>query len=114
LGGDDFIIISNTPDIEALCQRIIKNFDQAVPGFYEKDDLLRGSIVTKNRKGQQESFPLISLAIGVATNKSRPLCSVGEVATTGSELKCFAKKFPGSYFAIEKRKEAYPAPLQSK
>lgn len=110
IGGDDFMVVTNREDAEGLCRSILEEFDQMAPLFYDQEDRKNGCIKTTNRLGEQQAFPLISLSIGVATNKNRPLTSVGEIATTGTELKQFAKKHAGSFFAIERRSDPYPAP----
>jgi PleD family two-component response regulator len=113
IGGDDFIVVTTRPDVEPLCEDIIRHFDSVMPYFYDKDDLERGFIITKDRNGKPHEYPPISLAIGVASNRARPLHSVGEVSTVGSELKCFAKTKPGSFFAVERRHDPYPAPQKN-
>jgi len=105
IGGDDFIVITRPEAAEGLCQRLIRSFDQAVPGFYTEEDRTRGFIESQDRQGRHQTFPLLSLAIGVATNTRRRLHSVGQVSQIGSELKRYAKTFKGSKYVVDRRME---------
>lgn len=67
IGGDDFIAILDASDVDTVCAGVIKEFDQAVPSFYNNEDLDRGYLTVKNRKLIEENFPLMSLSV-VAIN----------------------------------------------
>lgn len=110
VGGDDFVVVIGDDDPQALCKKIIDQFDAEVPSLYDEKERVAGFIVTKDRLGKVQRFPLLSLAIGVVANRVRPIHNLGEVATYGAELKKFAKKHTGSYVAIERRHDPYPAP----
>jgi len=105
IGGDDFIVLTVPGEVEALCKKIIKAFDEAVPAFYTPEDKARGYVETKDRRGQPSRFPLLSMAIGVVTNQFRPITSLGEVSTIGAEMKHFAKENKRSSYAIDRRRE---------
>ena len=51
IGGDDFIAIVPSKDVEKLCQAIIYNFDNGVQKFYNDKDREDGYIEVANRKG---------------------------------------------------------------
>ncbi|MDD5448089.1 MAG: response regulator, partial [Actinomycetota bacterium] len=57
IGGDDFIIITIPERAVNIAKEIIKLFDEIAPSFYEKEDLERGFIVTKDRTGFVAEFP---------------------------------------------------------
>lgn len=108
IGGDDFIVVIADPaKAEALSQRIIERFDATAPRFYSEADRQRGYIETTDRRGQMSRFPILSIAIGVATTHMRAFSSLGEVSSIGTEMKRFAKekKDKGSSYAIDKRSE---------
>jgi len=110
IGGDDFIVLTDPQTCEALCERIILRFDESVSTFYNEADREKGFIETKDRRGQMARFPLLSIAIGVVTNKYRQISSLGEVSSIGAEMKHFAKerKDKGSSFAMDRRTEHRP------
>ncbi|MBI4248455.1 MAG: response regulator [Elusimicrobia bacterium] len=105
IGGDDFIIATDASEAEAICQKIIDNFDRQVPEFYKQEDRERGYILGKDRRGEPRQFPLLSVAIGVATTRNRPLTSLGQVSQIGAELKSYAKTLGGSRCVVDRRKD---------
>jgi PleD family two-component response regulator len=108
IGGDDFVIITTPDEAETLCQRIIAEFDAQSPGFYTPEDRTRGYVITKDRRGQETKFNLLSMSIGVVTNQLRKIKSLGEVSKIGAEMKHFAKDQDGhhkSAYAIDRRKD---------
>jgi len=105
IGGDDFIVITDPERMEELSQRIITDFDAMSPSFYKDEDRSAGKIVSKDRQGQTREFPLLSVAVGVCHNRTRPLTSYAQVSEIGTELKKFAKREPGSRFIIDRRKD---------
>lgn len=107
IGGDDFVVLTVPEKAEILCQKIIRAFDAKAPEFYTAEDRQRGYVVTKDRRGQVTKFPILSIAIGVVTNRHRAISSLGEVSTIGAEMKHFAKenKEKGSSYAIDRRRE---------
>lgn len=105
IGGDDFVVITHPDRVEALCREIIEKFDEAIPDLYSEQDRQQGFILSLNRKGEKEEFPIMSISMGVVTNKKRTLTHLAEVSTIGSELKEYAKTFFGSNYIVDKRKE---------
>ncbi|MFH1073621.1 MAG: response regulator [Candidatus Firestonebacteria bacterium] len=106
IGGDDFIIVTNTERVDILCGRVISKFDAIAPSFYDTFDREKGYITVKDRRGNILNSPLVSVAIGVATTKYKKLGSVGVVAKIGAEMKSYAKKFKdrGSHYSIDERR----------
>jgi diguanylate cyclase (GGDEF)-like protein len=103
-GGDDFAIFTGAPDINQLCQTIIDRFDKTVPGYYLEVDRDRGGLVVQNRQGIVEQWPMMTLALGVATNHHRKFKEWLEAETIAQELVRYAKTMPGSKYAIDRRR----------
>jgi diguanylate cyclase (GGDEF)-like protein len=103
IGGDDFIFVTDWASIKDVCETIIDNFDKTIPSFYKEEDLKRGYIIVKNREGKITASSVLTLSIGVATNKNRPLKHVGEVVQIATELKAYAKTFSKSIYTIDRR-----------
>jgi len=105
IGGDDFIVITTPNKAEEIAKKIISNFNQIVPSFYNKEDRERGYIISKDRQGNMVKFPLLGVAIGIVHNMYRDLKSYAQVSHIGSELKKACKLNPQSSYLIDRRKE---------
>jgi diguanylate cyclase (GGDEF)-like protein len=103
VGGDDFAILT-TPDLlDTLCQNILNIFDQRVRQLYDPEDLERGYLQGSDRQGVPRRFPIISISIGVATNRHRTFADYEELSRVAAEMKQFAKQEPGSFYAVDVR-----------
>jgi GGDEF domain-containing protein len=106
IGGDDFVMISPPERVSGLCQQIIKEFDAAIPGFYDDDDRQRGYIISRDRNEVVQQFSIMTMSIAVVTNERRDITSPMQVAEVAAQLKKYAKSFPKSVFVIDQRREA--------
>jgi len=103
-GGDDFLFISSTDAIEDICKKIIKDFEEIIPSFYDEEDRERGYILIKSRKGEMIQVPFLKIYIGVTTNENYELTSSGQIFQIVTELRDYAKKFEKSMYIKERRK----------
>ncbi len=103
IGGDDFVVITTPAKAEKICEKTIENFDEVVPTFYNDQDRKRGYIECEDRRGNLNRFPIITLSIGIVTNAHRKLSSHIHVAEIATEMKNFAKRFPGSVYKLDRR-----------
>jgi len=103
IGGDDFVFVTTPDKIDLICSRIIEAFDQIAPSFYSQQDREAGFIITKDRQGQEQKVPLLSISIGVVTNEKRKITHVGEIGEIGAELKKQAKSKEGSTYLKDLR-----------
>ncbi len=103
LGGDAFVIIMAAEHIEPFCEGVIKHFDDGILEFYDTADALQGYIEVTDRLGEKQTFPTASFSMGVATNRDRALTSEWEVSAIATEMKEFAKREPGSVYAVDRR-----------
>lgn len=107
-GSDDFFFITSPLGLEEIVNKIIIDFDQAAPSFYDDEDKKRGFIAIKNRKGDILQIPILRLYIGIATNERFPFIDPAQIIQIASELKDFAQKsFEKSMYAKERR-EGWP------
>jgi len=104
IGGDDFIFTTGFDSIKSICEKIITEFDRTIPSFYKEEDLKRGYIIVKNREGKVSASSILTISLGVASNKGRTLTHVGEVTQVVTELKNYAKTFAKSIYIIDRRK----------
>ncbi len=105
IGGDDFVFIIPPDKVHFVCDRIINIFDRMIIRRYKKEDVLRGYIVTTNRRGKNEKFPIMTLSIAVIVNQKSMFKHVGEISHMIMDLKCYTKTLPGSNYFIERRKK---------
>jgi hypothetical protein len=89
--------------LDTLCQTIISIFDQRVRQLYDPEDLDRGYLQGSDRQGVPRRFPIISISIGVATNRHRSFVDYEELSRVAAEMKQFAKQEPGSFYAVDVR-----------
>jgi diguanylate cyclase (GGDEF)-like protein len=105
IGGDDFVIITDPKTVDQLCQNIIEEFEKVSPTFYNEEDRKRGYIITKDRKGNEEKVPLLSISIGIVTNEYRKITHVAQIGEIGAELKALAKQRERSNYVKDRRKD---------
>lgn len=103
IGGDDFVIISIPNCCDAVCENIIKDFDQKIVNMYSIEDRKKGYINTTNRQNQIMTYPIISISIAVLSNEKRNLLNHIRVAEIAAELKKKAKSIMGSVYIKDKR-----------
>jgi diguanylate cyclase (GGDEF)-like protein len=103
VGGDDFVFIVPPDKLNSVCRELIKNFDLVVGDFYDDKDKRRGYIDSKNRKGQKERFPIVSISIAVVTNEYRPIKHLGQVSSIAAEVKRRVKSLQGSNYLKDMR-----------
>jgi len=103
IGGDDFIVTCSPDTAISNCEEVIAEFDRKAPLYYDEKDRRRGFIECRNRRGEIQKFPLVSLSVGVVTNESRVLTHPGEIAKILAELKTYAKTFEGSKCVKDRR-----------
>ncbi|GAC1402631.1 MAG: hypothetical protein NVSMB64_02770 [Candidatus Velthaea sp.] len=104
IGGDDFILVSSPGRAGGLAHDIAATFDRDVRALYDRADLERGWIETRDRRGTSTKFPVMSLSLALVTNATRVITNYQQIGEVAAELKAFAKKQPGSYVAADKRK----------
>ena len=103
IGGDDFIAIVPSIEVENICQSIIANFDANVKKFFTKEDVEKGYIEVENRKGVIEQFTLTSISIGVVIAEKNRFSNILEIGEVGAQVKHMAKSIAGSSYAIDRR-----------
>lgn len=98
IGGDDFIAIVPKKKTEQLCINIIHAFNDAVSKFYNKEDIDKGYITSKDRKDVEEDFPFLSVSIaGVPNDHTK---TIFDLAETAAKIKKKCKKKTGSNYLL--------------
>jgi diguanylate cyclase (GGDEF)-like protein len=105
IGGDDFVIIT-TPDVsDKICEKVIHDFDNISPSFYNEEDRQNGFIIGYDRQSKIHRIQLLSVSIGVVTNELRQITHVAEIGEIGAELKKLAKSEERSNYVKDKRQK---------
>ncbi len=104
IGGDDFFVVTTPERVDAIGNRVIESFDALIPLRYDEEDRERGHIVARNRRGETEVFPLMTLTGCVATNESPSVTHPAQIAEALAELKTVAKRATRSTLVRDRRR----------
>jgi GGDEF domain-containing protein len=103
IGGDDFIFVIPSAQIGDVCGEILSVFDTLIPLQYNDQDRRAGYFFGKDRRGQLHRVPLMTLSIGIVTNRNRRFAHPAQVSELATEMKSYAKTLPGSVFVVDRR-----------
>jgi GGDEF domain-containing protein len=103
IGGDDFIFVIPAGEISPVCSEILEVFDSLIPLQYNEQDRRAGYFFGKDRRGQLHRVPLMTLSIGIVTNRHRRFAHPAQVSELATEMKSYAKTLPGSVFVVDRR-----------
>jgi PleD family two-component response regulator len=106
--GDDFIFLTSIDSAEAVCEQIVKAFNEGICSFYDREDRLKGYVTIKNRKGEILKIPILKIHIGLVTNEHYPFVSSVQVIQICTELKDFARKCSDKSIYVKERRRKYP------
>jgi diguanylate cyclase (GGDEF)-like protein len=106
IGGDDFVIVCTPQQVRPLTEQGIMDFIRASDDLYDQADAQRGYVELVDRRGEIKKAQLVTISIGVALSTSRHYTDPREVVAAASEMKKVAKSQPGSYVAVDRRREA--------
>lgn len=95
IGGDDFVIISNHHDMKENYEKIIKHFHECLVHLYTSEDYHKGEIVSRNRNGLIENFPLASISAAMITNEDIKDMSVDDFSKKIAKVKKMSKEIKG-------------------
>jgi len=83
-----------------VCCGAIQRFDQTVRAFYSPEDARNGYILSRDRHGREEQFPVISISIaGVRAGTGR-FPDIHALTAEASRVKKDCKRIPGSKHII--------------
>ncbi|MCW8864047.1 MAG: GGDEF domain-containing protein [Colwellia sp.] len=105
IGGDDFIIMFKSNDVEVICQKILDDFAKQSLSFIAAEHQEQKGYSALDRRGNTIFHPLVSLAIGVI--QPDPICytSYHQIADLASKAKSEAKKRTGNSLFICRRQK---------
>jgi len=103
IGGDDFVLVVPTEHCQSVANQIKNIFDMGILEFYNSDDAASRCIRSINRKGDQQTFPIISISMAGVDLSKKVYQKYIEVNDACAELKKKAKKISGSCFCMDQR-----------
>ncbi len=104
IGGDDFIMVMQSPDWEQRCNRALAAFGLNSLGLYLPEHRVTGGYMTGDRQGRLVHHPLPTLSIGVTWVNPKLFNSHHEVAEAASVAKKQAKETLGNSLFVERRR----------
>lgn len=104
IGGDDFILVTEMERAPLISQEVISLFDARIPAHYDHEDRERGCIISTDRSGKVNEFPIMTISIAIVHNTYRKLDHPGKVAQIAAELKKYAKEMEGSNLVFDRRR----------
>ncbi len=104
IGGDDFIIVTRSQISIPVCEKVINQFEGQLPELHGTADYEKGEYISKNRKGEEETYSLLSLSIGIVSTEVYKLESYAQLASIATEVKKAAKMKSGSWIERDRRK----------
>jgi diguanylate cyclase (GGDEF)-like protein len=104
VGGDDFVLLIKSEEVDAVCSAIIKRFDEAIAGYYSAEDVAAGGIVGVDRYGVERRFPIMTISVAVVICQRGNYDTALEVAQVAAQIKDHVKVTPGSNYLVNRRK----------
>ncbi|APH05499.1 GGDEF domain-containing protein [Bacillus weihaiensis] len=98
IGGDDFVVILPHHGFHQICQLIITEFNIRLKHYYHETDWKNKFIYAKDRNGQHNKIPLVSLSIAVVTNQHTQYLTIDEISKIAANVKKECKKHVGSCY----------------
>jgi len=103
IGGDDFVFLVPPTDLAPTCRRIIEDFERIVPNFYDEDDRRTGYIKSFDRKGNVQTYPLMTISIAAIDTELTEVRHLADLSARAAEVKHFVKQQSGSNYIIDRR-----------
>lgn len=104
IGGDDFLLLFQSPDWESRCRAALERFEEVVGDFFGPDQIRAGGFEAEDRRGQVMLYPLTSLSIGAVVVEQDSYLSHVDVSVAAAEAKKMAKRQSGNSLFIERRR----------
>jgi diguanylate cyclase (GGDEF)-like protein len=96
VGGDDFVVIFQSPDWQKQVQDALNEFSICRQAFYSPEHLVDGGIWAEDRFGEKRFFSLMSISVAAIDSESADFGSAKEVASQLSVIKHEAKHSKGN------------------
>ena len=99
------------PDaVQALCDRIKFTFGESIRSLYNEEDWNRGYIISQNRHGFTENFPIATLSIAVVTNCGKTFAGMAISGMLYTEERAEAMDLSDIYVTDETNVQTFIVP----
>lgn len=103
VGGDDFIVLFQSPDWEQRCRDALRLFDAARGALFLPEHIAHGGYESEDRRGRMVFHPPVALSVGAVPVHQGCFQQRLEVERAAALAKKMAKKVDGSSLFIERR-----------
>jgi diguanylate cyclase (GGDEF)-like protein len=100
VGGDDFIILYQSENWQAQCQRIIAEFAKLAQTLFDENARQAGGIEAEDRYGVARFFPLTTLSIGAVEVAGHQFTTAEQVASAAARAKHDAKTSAAGLYVV--------------
>lgn len=102
IGGDDYVaaIRGNYVQLDEICQNIINTFESNITDFFSKEDIDSGHYLSKDRFGEEQTFPLTSISIAGIYGQLSHYETPEELGNFLGKVKKIVKASKGSAYKI--------------
>ena len=104
IGGDDFILLMQSPDWRKRCDNALQSFAQTSTSLASEAHRCSGGYESEDRHGRSVLHPLPTLSIGAAYIEPGRFHSHMEVSEAATEAKKMAKQLRGNSLFLEQRR----------
>ncbi len=92
VGGDDFILLFQSTDWRARCEKLVAEFSERAQAMYDDEARRQGGIEAEDRHGVRRFFPCTTLSIGAVVIDASRFSRAEEVANLAALAKHAAKQ----------------------
>jgi GGDEF domain-containing protein len=85
VGGDDFLIITTGDKTQTIADALSKRFNSEVGTHYDFVARQRGYIVYKDRNGQEQRAPLMTMAVGSISSTTSDFTDIREITEAAAD-----------------------------
>lgn len=103
IGGDDFILLFQSPDWQQRCLHALTRFESSIVKFFDAEHHAQGGYFSTDRKGQTVFHALVTLSIGAVWVEPDRFFSHHDISSAVGIAKKQAKCMPGNSLFIEQR-----------
>lgn len=91
VGGDDFILLFQSADWRARCERLVAEFNSRSQALFDDEARQAGGILAEDRQGVERFFPCTTLSVGAVVIDAKRFTRPEDVANLAARAKHDAK-----------------------
>lgn len=114
IGGDDFVMITQSARAEIMAKYVIDEFDKGAVMLLNEEDVKRGYLEIRDRQGEIRRVPVMSLTMALVASTDNHIEHFAEINDIASSLKEYGKRIKGSVVVKERRQDGTHESTRSK